>query len=119
MDFLGSSWGREFAAGGVGGVAGVISGYPLDTLRILQQNSKSPGSAFSLIRKVVAKEGLISLYRGMAAPLASVSLQVILLLSRLSFSANFRYRKSSVRLTKHSILLLNMAGYFKLSLNTK
>ncbi|KAL2534126.1 Mitochondrial arginine transporter BAC2 [Abeliophyllum distichum] len=73
-EFLASSWGKEFVAGGLGGTAGIVAGYPLDTLRILQQNSKT-GSAFSILRRVVASDGLCALYRGMAAPLASVSFQ--------------------------------------------
>ncbi|KAI9107816.1 hypothetical protein K1719_021152 [Acacia pycnantha] len=66
---------REFVAGGVGGVAGVISGYPLDTLRILLQNSNMATSVFSLIKNVVSKEGPASLYRGMATPLAAITFQ--------------------------------------------
>ncbi|KAJ8535964.1 hypothetical protein K7X08_034365 [Anisodus acutangulus] len=73
-EFLTSSWGKEFVAGGFGGIAGLISGYPLDSIRIRQQNSKS-GSAFNVFRHVVATEGPLSLYRGMAAPLASVTFQ--------------------------------------------
>ncbi|XP_061338561.1 mitochondrial arginine transporter BAC2-like [Gastrolobium bilobum] len=69
MDFY-----REFVAGGFGGTAGVISGYPLDTLRILQQSSNN-GSALTIVRNVVAKEGPAALYRGMGAPLASVTFQ--------------------------------------------
>ncbi|OIT20472.1 PREDICTED: mitochondrial arginine transporter BAC2-like [Nicotiana attenuata] len=74
MEFLASSWGKEFVAGGFGGIAGVISGYPLDSIRVRQQNSKS-GSAFRVFRNVIATEGPLSLYRGMAAPLASVLFQ--------------------------------------------
>lgn len=73
-EFLASSWGREFVAGGFGGTAGVITGYPLDTLRIRMQQSRT-GSAFSILRRVVASEGPSALYRGMAAPFASVTLQ--------------------------------------------
>lgn len=73
-EFLASSWGREFVAGGFGGIAGVVSGYPLDTLRIRQQSSTS-GSAFSILRRTVATEGPQALYRGMGAPLASVTFQ--------------------------------------------
>lgn len=76
-EFLASSWGREFVAGGFGGVAGIISGYPLDTLRIRQQSSGSgSGSAFNILRDIVKNEGATALYRGMAAPLASVTFQV-------------------------------------------
>lgn len=75
-EFLANSWGKEFVAGGLGGVAGIISGYPLDTVRIRQQQSGvGSRSAFSILRNVVATEGPNALYRGMAAPLASVSIQ--------------------------------------------
>lgn len=73
-EFLASSWGREFVAGGFGGIAGIISGYPLDTLRIRLQQPNS-GSAFSILRRVMAGEGPAALYRGMGAPLASVTFQ--------------------------------------------
>lgn len=76
-EFLASSWGKEFVAGGFGGIAGLISGYPLDSIRVRQQNSRC-GSAFNVFRHVVATEGPLSLYRGMAAPLVSVTLQVII-----------------------------------------
>nr|POF19472.1 mitochondrial arginine transporter bac2 [Quercus suber] len=74
-EFLASSWGREFVAGGFGGIGGVITGYPLDTIRIWQQQSSKASSAFSILRNVVATEGPAALYKGMAAPLASVTFQ--------------------------------------------
>lgn len=74
-EFLANSWGREFVAGGIGGMAGVVSGYPLDTLRVWQQSSPSGSSAFSMLRNVVSAQGPTALYRGMAAPLASVTFQ--------------------------------------------
>ncbi|KAJ4851309.1 Mitochondrial arginine transporter bac2 [Turnera subulata] len=74
-EFLASSWGREFVAGGFGGVAGIISGYPLDTVRIRQQHHANSGSAVSILRRVIATEGPGALYRGMGAPLASVTFQ--------------------------------------------
>ncbi|KAG8388334.1 hypothetical protein BUALT_Bualt02G0114900 [Buddleja alternifolia] len=77
-EFLANSWGREFVAGGFGGIAGVIAGYPLDTLRIRQQHSSGKGSsssAFQILRRLVSTDGPCALYRGMAAPLASVTFQ--------------------------------------------
>lgn len=85
-EFLASSWGKEFVAGGLGGMAGVVSGYPLDTLRIRLQQPRVPGSvaagrpppsAFGLLRSIVSTEGVGALYRGMGAPLASVAFQVL------------------------------------------
>ncbi|CAL9184627.1 unnamed protein product [Musa hybrid cultivar] len=89
-EFMASSWGREFVAGGIGGMAGVVSGHPLDTLRIsLQQppapspaaaaaataTARRPVSAVGLLRSILATEGPAALYRGMGAPLASVAFQ--------------------------------------------
>lgn len=92
-EFLANSWGKEFVAGGLGGMAGVVSGYPLDSLRIMQQNCRS-GSAISILRRVIATEGPGALYRGMGAPLASVAFQVcfsFLLFSWLIFSSESRF----------------------------
>ena len=75
-EFLASSTGKEFVAGGFGGTAGIISGYPLDTLRVMQQSSNNGSAAFTILRNLVAKEGPTALYRGMASPLASVTLQL-------------------------------------------
>ncbi|KAA8541807.1 hypothetical protein F0562_022959 [Nyssa sinensis] len=67
-------WGREFVAGGFGGIAGIFAGHPLDTLRIRQQQS-STGSAISILRNLVTRDGPLALYRGMGPPLATVTLQ--------------------------------------------
>lgn len=77
-EFVTSGVGREFVAGGFGGAAGIISSYPLDTLRVMQQqySSNASASAFNMLRSVLAREGPTALYRGMAVPLASVSFQV-------------------------------------------
>jgi solute carrier family 25 (mitochondrial carnitine/acylcarnitine transporter), member 20/29 len=70
-----NSLGREFVAGGFGGTAGIISSYPFDTLRVMQQQSGN-ASASNIVRNLLAKEGPTALYRGMAVPLASVGFQV-------------------------------------------
>ncbi|KAE9616157.1 hypothetical protein Lal_00017097 [Lupinus albus] len=77
MDFwqiFNGSWGKEFVAGGFGGIAAVISGHPLDTIRVRQQKSTT-GSAFNILRHMLFKEGPCSLYRGMASPLFASTLQ--------------------------------------------
>lgn len=73
-EFLATSGGREFVAGGFGGIAGVVAGYPLDTIRIRQQSSNS-GSAISIFRRIISTDGPSALFRGMGAPLASVTVQ--------------------------------------------
>lgn len=94
-EFLASSWGKEFVAGGFGGIAGIVSGYPLDTIRVRQQSCASPASAFNILRRVAATEGPLALYRGMAAPLASVTFQVnFFFLFHLHFSDTHSTRSS-------------------------
>ncbi|MFS7950472.1 putative mitochondrial carrier domain superfamily [Helianthus anomalus] len=87
-DFLASGWGKEFVAGGFGGVAGVVAGHPLDTVRIIQQSSMNK-PAFHIIRDVVAREGLFALYKGMGAPVATVSFQVTLVISKRVFEIDY------------------------------
>ncbi|KQK03367.1 mitochondrial arginine transporter BAC2 [Brachypodium distachyon] len=86
-EFLATSCGHEFVAGGVGGMAGVLAGHPLDTLRIRLQQPPPPASpgitaaaarppsAAKLLRGILRAEGPSALYRGMGAPLASVAFQ--------------------------------------------
>lgn len=75
-------------------MAGVVSGHPLDTLRISLQQPPAPSpaaaarrpvSAVGLLRSILATEGPVALYRGMGAPLASVAFQVCLLVSRRAY----------------------------------
>ncbi|EGD81452.1 hypothetical protein PTSG_02171 [Salpingoeca rosetta] len=71
---------RSFIAGGVGGVALVIVGHPLDTIKVRLQNmTHVPGKPpqysglFDCARQTVTKEGFFGLYKGVAAPLAGVA----------------------------------------------
>lgn len=80
-EFLASTTGTEFLAGGMGGMAGVMAGHPLDTVRIrLQQPrlfaSSTPTTATGLIKHIVSTEGTMALFKGMATPLATIAFQV-------------------------------------------
>lgn len=80
-EFLASTTGTEFLAGGMGGMAGVMAGHPLDTVRIrLQQPrlvaSATPTTATGLIKHIVSTEGAMALFKGMATPLATIAFQV-------------------------------------------
>ena len=70
---------RNCIAGGVGGACGIISSYPLDTLKVRLQ--AMPGGstvntgivykgALDCLMTTIRKEGFLGLYRGMTAPLA-------------------------------------------------
>uniref|UniRef100_A0AC35UGP0 Mitochondrial carrier protein n=1 Tax=Rhabditophanes sp. KR3021 TaxID=114890 RepID=A0AC35UGP0_9BILA len=65
----------DFLAGTVGGIAGVITGHPLDTVKVHLQ-AESHGSKFGMIeciRNILKKDGALGLYKGMSSPLVSLA----------------------------------------------
>ena len=59
----------------VSGAAGVLAGYPLDTVKVKIQTS-APGtyrSTFDCLGQLVARDGAKSLYKGMSSPLVGVA----------------------------------------------
>lgn len=65
----------DFAAGCIGGAAGILTGYPFDTIKVRIQTGTSGGtsSTFKCMSNIIRKEGALTLYRGMASPLAGVA----------------------------------------------
>ncbi|XP_025269645.1 mitochondrial basic amino acids transporter isoform X1 [Camponotus floridanus] len=68
----------DFFAGCLGGCAGIIVGYPLDTVKVHMQtqdcrNPKYRGT-WDCLRTIVAKESMSGLYRGMSSPIAGVAM---------------------------------------------
>ncbi|KAL7041396.1 hypothetical protein ACKWTF_000755 [Chironomus riparius] len=67
----------DFIAGCLGGCAGLLVGHPFDTVKIhLQtQDYKNPlyRGTYDCLKKIVQKESLSGLYRGLSSPLASIS----------------------------------------------
>lgn len=65
---------KNFVAGGVGGVFTVAVGHPFDTVKVRLQTMPKPApgeapiftGALDCVKKTVAKEGFLALYRGMA-----------------------------------------------------
>jgi len=65
----------EFVGGCLGGAAGVLAGYPLDTVKVRIQTSP-PGTyrgTFDCLFDCVRKDGARGLYRGMTSPLLGVA----------------------------------------------
>ncbi|KAH7307381.1 hypothetical protein KP509_22G056400 [Ceratopteris richardii] len=79
QEFLATSSGQEFVAGGIGGMAGVIAGHPLDTIRIhIQQPKALPMISTSMAdisQRINALGGLSAFFKGMGPPLASIAVQ--------------------------------------------
>uniref|UniRef100_A0AAG5DTK0 Mitochondrial carnitine/acylcarnitine carrier protein n=1 Tax=Anopheles atroparvus TaxID=41427 RepID=A0AAG5DTK0_ANOAO len=67
----------DFAAGCLGGCAGVLVGFPFDTVKVhLQtQNHRNPlyRGTYDCFRKIIIREGVHGLYRGMSSPMAGVA----------------------------------------------
>ncbi|CAL7949077.1 unnamed protein product [Xylocopa violacea] len=67
----------DFLAGCLGGCAGIMVGYPLDTIKVHMQtqdyrNPKYKGN-WHCFRTILAKESVAGLYRGMSSPVAGVA----------------------------------------------
>lgn len=72
---------KDFLAGGVGGACLVLTGHPLDTIKVRLQTQPKPQpgqrpfytGTWDCATKTVAKEGFTGLYKGMGAPLVGVT----------------------------------------------
>jgi len=67
----------DFIAGCIGGMAGVVVGHPLDTVkvRIQTQCARNPvyRGTFDCLRSIMVKEGTRGLYRGLSSPMVGVA----------------------------------------------
>lgn len=67
----------DFAAGCLGGCAGVLVGYPFDTVKVHLQTQDHHKPLYrgtvDCFRKIIAREGIHGLYRGMSSPMAGVA----------------------------------------------
>ncbi|RHY82000.1 hypothetical protein DYB37_005845, partial [Aphanomyces astaci] len=72
---------KSFLSGGFGGMCLVAAGHPLDLIKVNMQTMPTPkageaplyASATDCARKIIAKDGVKGLYRGMSAPLVGVT----------------------------------------------
>lgn len=63
---------KDLNAGTIGGVAGIVVGHPLDTVKVqLQTSHEASASVVRTLRKVVGSEGAAGLYRGLVSPILS------------------------------------------------
>ncbi|EGZ13065.1 hypothetical protein PHYSODRAFT_514638 [Phytophthora sojae] len=63
---------KDLNTGTIGGVAGIIAGHPLDTIKVQLQTSRETGSGvLRTLRRVVRSEGAAGLYRGLLSPILS------------------------------------------------
>ena len=60
---------REFIAGYAAGMALVAAGHPFDTVKVRLQTSNAFTGPIDCLRRTIAKEGFLGLYKGVSAPL--------------------------------------------------
>lgn len=92
----------EIAAGTVGGAAQLCVGHPFDTTKVMLQKDRNGATAVSLVRRVVASQGLTGLYAGITAPLPFVVAMTAALFSanaglRNLIRGNDKHRELSLR----------------------
>ena len=61
---------RSFGAGGVGGVCAVLVGHPFDLVKVRLQTAEKGvySGAIDVVRKTVAREGLVRVWDPIASP---------------------------------------------------
>ncbi|KAK9456728.1 mitochondrial carrier domain-containing protein [Dipodascopsis uninucleata] len=66
---------KSFAAGGVGGICAVLVGHPFDLIKVRLQTAEKGvySGAFDALRKTVARDGVMGVYRGVTPPLLGVT----------------------------------------------
>ncbi|OWZ14964.1 Mitochondrial Carrier (MC) protein [Phytophthora megakarya] len=62
---------RDLNAGTIGGVAGIVAGHPLDTIKVQLQTSDTGAGTLRTLRRVISSEGAAGLYRGLLSPILS------------------------------------------------
>ncbi|KAI8971691.1 mitochondrial carrier domain-containing protein [Mycotypha africana] len=65
---------KSFLSGGFGGMAAVLVGQPFDLVKVRLQTSEGVyKSTADCFKQIIKNDGILGLYRGMAAPLASIT----------------------------------------------
>ncbi|KAG7443923.1 mitochondrial carrier [Guyanagaster necrorhizus] len=67
----------DFLAGTIGGIAGLVVGYPFDTVKVRFQNPEMTGkyrSTMHALTTIIKEERFIGMYKGITSPLATAAL---------------------------------------------
>ncbi|CAO3589102.1 unnamed protein product [Absidia cylindrospora] len=80
----------DFVSGNFGGMANVLVGQPLDTIKVrLQLDHGRFNGAWDCAVQTVKNEGLLALYKGMATPIVGIGA-----VNALLFAANSQFKKA-------------------------
>ncbi|KAK9507968.1 hypothetical protein O3M35_007724 [Rhynocoris fuscipes] len=81
----------DFTAGWFSGIAGLLIGHPLDTVKVRQQTF-TEHRMFSIIKKTLQKEGIRGFYKGMGFPIVTAGAYNSLFFG--AYATVLRYRHS-------------------------
>ncbi|XP_004635285.1 solute carrier family 25 member 47 [Octodon degus] len=104
----------DFVAGAIGGICGVVVGYPLDTVKVRIQTEPKYTGLWHCIRDTYRRERVRGFYRGLSLPVCTVSL-----VSSVSFGTyrhclahicHFRYGSADAKPAKVDITLSGCAS---------
>jgi solute carrier family 25 carnitine/acylcarnitine transporter 20/29 len=90
-----SVWFKDFLAGTMGGVAGIVVGAPLDTVRVRMATQTDKG-ALAVFRTTLKDEGVRGLFRGMVPPMIGAGLVNAVLFSVWGKLNEFQYNRRPV-----------------------
>jgi len=62
---------KDLNAGTAGGIAGIITGHPLDTIKVHLQTQTLDNNSFKCIKKIIKNNGINGFYKGMLSPIIS------------------------------------------------
>lgn len=101
---------KYFLCGGFGGVCTVLSGHPMDTIKVrLQTMGNVYSGTWDCLTKTVRQEGFKGLYKGMTAPLTGVAPIFAISFFGFGVGKNLIQGQSKEPLTKQQLFL---AGAF-------
>ncbi|KAL7739004.1 hypothetical protein ACLKA6_017680 [Drosophila palustris] len=108
---------KSFITGGFGGVCNVLSGHPLDTIKVRLQTMPRPApgekplysGTFDCAAKTIRQEGVRGLYRGMSAPLTGVAPIFAMCFAGYAVGKRLQQRGEDAKLTYSQIFV---AGSF-------
>jgi len=96
--FAGTAMVKHFLAGSVGGLAGVVIGYPFDTIRVRLQTQSSGvyKSVLDCMLKIIKYEGVVGLYKGLSTPLVATTFLKAITFSSFGFFLNYQQPHNSI-----------------------
>ncbi|XP_030556076.1 congested-like trachea protein isoform X1 [Drosophila novamexicana] len=108
---------KSFITGGFGGICNVLSGHPLDTIKVRLQTMPRPApgeqplyrGTFDCAAKTIRNEGVRGLYKGMSAPLTGVAPIFAMCFAGYALGKRLQQRGEEAKLTYPQIFV---AGSF-------